>query len=504
MNSQWVRLCAAVTLTATAMLRFTPSIAQSGKSCSYEAINGSCNLTIDRLNAVAPPTIYVRHGKTVTVVVSSSLPFEHLTMDLKASAAQVPQDQLANGFTALTTVLGGLTILETSAGPAARVAGAPAPAPGSAHDILDRQSKMEAEAEHAIGEKNGVLTIWATSVLTPINNFFQPLTSAAVAPRQPPPDWNSLKGPFDTGAEALTSLDADDFKKRLGQLDVDIADAADKKAASAGQLTIMAANQKNLQTALERFTTLKQKLTALKEIVDGPLVPGPNSFVISDLQSNDQNNIVQTWDLNAANSLATVAGKVKQDKYPDKITAALSGLTDVPAKQVVAEFKIQFMNAPRFEISSGLLVPIKPYHAYSVGLSLASATTPPGATPSCPPNDCAVVQQTLTNAVVPEVSVNFPLMEFTPHKQRLAIMASVAAGYNTATTSAAFGFGPSVAWRSLVISPLAVASRDQELTGGYVLGQSAGTATTPMTTNVWTFNPSIGISLRIPLGGASK
>jgi hypothetical protein len=56
------------------------------------------------------------------------------------------------------------------------------------------------------------------------------------------------------------------------------------------------------------------------------------------------------------------------------------------------------------------------------------------------------VEQTLTNAIVPDVSVNSLIgRELVAQKQRLGMMASVAAGYNTANTSAAFGVGPSIA-----------------------------------------------------------
>jgi len=99
-----------------------------------------------------------------------------------------------------------------------------------------------------------------------------------------------------------------------------------------------------------------------------------------------------------------------------------------------------------FGLISGLIVPFKPYHTYIVGLSQASATAPTGPTPNCPPNDCPVVEQTLTNAIVPDVSVNSLIgRELVAQKQRLGMMASVAAGYNTANTSAAFGVGPSIA-----------------------------------------------------------
>ncbi len=83
-------------------------------------------------------------------------------------------------------------------------------------------------------------------------------------------------------------------------------------------------------------------------------------------------------------------------------------------------------------------------------------------------------------------------------------MWTIVAGYNTATTSAALGTGLSFSYRSMVFSLVPIVDQEQHLTGGYQVNQSAGTATTPTTTNSWKVNPSIGISLRVPLSGGSQ
>lgn len=516
MKRQWMRICSPLVLTQLATLATSLAYAQT---CSYTAINGNCTLPLNRTAPVAPPTIYVQHGHTVTVTVPNPLPFEHLTMDLKSATEQVPQDQFTNGFPALTAGLGGFAIAHLAAPAVGLLEGADlhcpdqaAPRPLSGQQILDCQHYLASTAKAAIDDgpdaSHPSLAQWATGALKKIHDLFKPVppNSAAELPTTPAL-WADWKNQFDSGSvNAFNTFDADDFTSRLGLLDVDIAEAADRKSASVRELATITAQQKTLQTALGTLTTLKQKMTALKAAVDGlEAEAGPLSFPIPDPQPTDKNNFLETWDLNASNKLIKIAGLIKADKYLDKTAAAVSTLTDVPTKSAVVEFKIQFMNAPRFEISGGVLVPFKPYHTFTVGITQGNATTPPGTTPNCPPNNCPVVERTLTNAIVPDVSVNFLLgRELVAQKQRLAFMATIAAGYNTATTSAAFGFGPSIAWRSIVFSPLIAVSRDQQLTGGYVLGQSAGTATTPMTTNVWTFNPSIGVSLRVPLGGGSK
>src|SRR3989442_1232316 len=46
--------------------------------CSYTATNGSCRVTISRVNPVTPPSIYVKRGCSVTVSVSDPSPLEDL------------------------------------------------------------------------------------------------------------------------------------------------------------------------------------------------------------------------------------------------------------------------------------------------------------------------------------------------------------------------------------------------------------------------------------------
>lgn len=518
-------------MTAPIVLSCVSALA-SGQSttCAYSAVNGNCALTLDRQNPIAPPTIYVRHGSQVTVTVTKQLPFEHLSMDLKAAAEQVPVDQFANAFQSITGVLGSLEVVSTRPAAAAAVAGAPCPQPVSAANILACQTDVAKQLETAlkVNEKSSKDTTnfatWIYARLCWIRTLFNSLPSSAVTPNavpavcddlpstepvEPMPTTSSVlndwQKKFDKGREVLEQFPPDEVKKKIDALDVEIADAKKAGTITAGELVAINANQQTLHAALDTGTSYKQKIVDLRTRVAALTSDGDStSFTISDLAANDKNHIVQTWDLDSSNKLGRIAGLVKAEKYGDKISTLMGSLTDAPTKQTVVEFQIEFIAESRLEISAGILVPFRQYHSFSV-VSPHSVATGSGTCSSTTLASCPVVQQSLTTAIIPDVSFNILLGHgFVVHHQRAAWMFTIAAGYNPSTTTAAFGIGPSFAYRSLVFSPLAVIDRDVKLTGGYQVDQSAGTASAPTTTNVWRVSPSFGISLRVPLGGGSK
>lgn len=516
--------------TAAALCCLTAAALAQSTTCTYSAVNGNCTLTLDRQNPIAPPTIYVRHGSKVTVTVTKQLPFEHLSMDLKAAAEQVPVDQFANAFQSITGVLGSLEIVSTRPAAAIAIAGAPCPRPVSVANILACQSDVAKQLETAlkVHEKSSTdptnFATWIYARLCWIRTLFNPLPSNAVTPNtvpavcddlpstepvEPVPTASSAlhdwKKKFDKGGGVLDQFPPPEVKKKIDALDVEIADAKKAGAITAGEFVAIDANQQTLHTALDTGTSYKQKILDLKTRVEALTSDGDSaSFTISDLAANDKNHIVQTWDLDSSNKLGRIAGLVKAEKYGDKISTLMGSLTDAPTKQTVVEFKIEFIAKSHLEISAGILIPFRQYHSFSVAAPYSVATGS-GTCTSTTLASCPVVQQNLTIAVIPDVSFNFVLgHEFVVGHQRAAWMLTIAPGYNATTTTAAFGIGPSFAYRSLVFSPLAVIDRDVELTGGYQVNQSAGTATAPTTTNVWRVSPSFGISLRIPLGSSSQ
>ncbi len=534
-------------LPAVALFCLPTAVHAQAQACAYAAINGSCTLNLDRMNPVAPPTIYVRRGSHVTVLVTNPLPFEHLTVDEKSAVIQLPADQFRNEFTDITTALGGLEIIHGAAAPAAAE---PLPAqplvcpehPSTLPQFKQCQSGIATALEDALKVRTVTdppdpalnFGTWVYSRLCSVRKLFLPLQSSALTPDNPTkvcsdlrpgitplnvpkngPDMEAWKVDFTAGSDVVTNFVTAHLKgwnDKIAGLDADLADAKKARTISAGDYVTLNATQQVLHGAADTAAGYQTKMKGLIDEV-AALVPygEPNPMTINDLHPDDKNNEVQTWDLNAGNRLARIAGRVKADKYGDKITTLMGSLADVPTKQPVVEFKVEFLNEPRVEISSGLLVPFRPYHSFSEATPYSSATSSMGScsagttnAPSAPTN-CPIVQQSLTIAVVPEVSFNIRLgHELVLGRQRGAWMWTFAVGYNSATTDATFGTGLSFAYRSIVFSLLPLADRDQHLTGGYQLSQPAGTATAPTTAYSWRVNPSFGISLRVPLGGGTQ
>ena len=300
---------------------------------------------------------------------------------------------------------------------------------------------------------------------------------------------------------ALEGFGTDKFGPRLRpsirQIDSLASDANTKMS----EIFTLRGNQKSLRDAVKALgdaeDKAKPKLQALIEEVKKIEPTDPNMPMvvsIDDLHKGDRNYQVEVWSLDYTNRFTGVAKRVAGDTYVKPNPALLAGLADPPAKQSVVTVTAQFEALSRLEISTGVLVPVTPYHSYTAAQSY-SASAP-------------VVQENKIYTVVPDASFNILLHELIADRQRVAFFLTGAIGYTPATSSVAFGVGPSFSWRSVVISPLADIGRDSQLTGGYTVGGSLGSGTTPaaapQTKNFWDVKFAPGLSVRIPIGGASQ
>jgi len=508
--------------------------------------------------------VYVRYGSTVTVIVENGLPFETLTMDLKKTTEKPGVDEYQNGFTTLSTALGGLQVF------GATIIGAPPPANDQERAASEQADKDRQQAlKQACPDRSGMwshdqieacqkeissefagmdgksgykqtLKAWSTKAVCMTHPLFVPLPSDLVMPTPPQPkdppkgcsdselklQFPGLRQPLDTRPIVvvptgdLTQWKADfifgygqiqdlpvDLTSKLKALDGNLADSKGKTLRPDEYLTLNSA-ESDIHTGMEAYATLEARMKGLHDAVD-QMQPAPANvtFAITQTTAHKGNITLPVWDLNSSNKLAQIAARVKADKYPDDFTLNVSALTDVPAKQTVAEYTIQFMSTPRFEIAGGIVVPIKPYHSYSVQTTYGAAT----GGGACPPSSsissssCGTVAYTPTTTFIPAAMGSVILgHEYTRPGFRFAVLATGVAGYNTASTSAAFGGGLSLSFGSFVLSGPIMWDRTQQLTGGYQVGQSAGAATAPTTKNVWAWSPAIGISVRLPLGGSSQ
>jgi hypothetical protein len=261
-------------------------------------------------------------------------------------------------------------------------------------------------------------------------------------------------------------------------------------------MTTVRSNQQSLSTAIGVLEQDKAKLQSLKTSVAAIPDRGTDmSSAIVDLQRNDPNNQTEVWTVDFTNKLLVLA---KQLSAPTSAgsTNPLSSLTDSPVRTPVFTLTVQYQSPQRVEVSTGLMIPTKPYHSYSA----AAVATGGSVTGN-------VVQQTTTYTVVPIASVNVLIgNERVILRQRMAFFGGIAIGYNPTTTSVEFGVGPSLSWRSMVLSGFADIGRDTQLAGGFTVGEPLplNNPPKPLTATIWSVKPAFALSVRLPLGGASK
>jgi hypothetical protein len=465
------------------------------KLCSYTGLNGDCTIVIDRLSPITPPTLYARPNAKITIHVIDPSPYETLSLDWKSTTAVVPPDSFATVFSALTGNLGKFTAVATAKG---FVRGAP--------DISEEQQKLLQQIQGPL--------VTAQPALEKIQKVLEPpplgVCSTHIPDVQPwldPVSWKDqvepvLKKAIDQAAQSEADLPFATLQKKVSDLAAEIQTL---RTASEPELVTLNLNQITLTDAMNQRKNLGAHLAALLAAIDsipkrgkGPGKPDPTDNTktidptVAAFPSKERAYQNQVWVLNYVNTLAPTVKKVSVQTSSG---GSPSGQTDSQTKQPLATLTVQFQTNPRFEVSTGLMVPLTPYHSFSAAAVATNGTVTGN-----------VVQVTRTYTVVPMVSTNILVKDFIAMHERAAWFGSVAVGYNPATSSVEFGVGPSFSWRSIVISGLADIGRDTELAGGFTVGQTlpANNPPKPLTTTIWSVKPAVALSIRIPLGGTSK
>jgi len=473
-------------------------------TCSYAATNGNCKVDISRLNPVTPPTIYVKRGCSVKVSVSKPSPLEDLTLDWKSSATVIPPDTFQSAFTALSGNLGKFTAIE--------LIRAPSVGPLAAIIDLTQCEKDPANCDNAPAiTKAQERVMSAFQVSDPPKVAHDGLMSIKTA-LQPIPSFTDSNLPpwYDTSKwrtavtsqlkVAASSAKQDELDANIKLLASEVADFKKNHTdpQSVREAAVLDKNQASLNSAYESFGNSLAKLRTLETAVNaipdnGTGIAG--NAVIQDMAPRDKNYEIQTWVVNYTNKLGPTAKRVAADTLKSEDTVLLSGLADPSPKTPLVTITVQFQSPSHFEVSTGLMVPLTPFHSYGKAAVAKNGVVTDN-----------VVQETKTYTVVPTVFVNYLLREWIPNKQRSALFATGGVGYNPTSTSVEFAAGLTYSYRSLAVSFVADIGRDTKLTGGFTVGQSLGTgnAANPPTSMYWSVKPAIAISVRIPLGGSSK
>lgn len=531
MSNSLLRILAALTLLSAINLAHAQSdlchIPRAEQTtCSFTALNRSCTVTINRLHPVATPTIYMRRGSKVTVTVLHPSPFEKLSLDLKSSTAAPLPDEFAKNFSSLTGALAGFAIAVPGLAGAA-----PAAAPlTAAHEA---QKATEGAAPKEGGDTPQEIAAWQARLLKKMNtalgdttfndaakaaikeihhveiplppNACNGATDEELSPWLKPADWKKdVDGELKAALEPLDSLlkdpDSDpnnqDFDKTSGKQKslsdevTDIQMAIAKLAPQLNQPTydLLKNNQSQLTGGLGVIGQLQSQMADLDTAVLGlPDTQPQQALWFEDSQRRDNDSELQVWNLNYENRLGGIGKRVAADKYVVTGALSFSSIADQPNKQTIATVTVQYQHEPVYELSTGFIVPLRPYRSFTAAA--------PAATPLAP-----VVQETQTWTVVPAAFFNFPVWSWTADKHRMAILGTGAIGYTPATSSVALAVGPSLSFSSVVISPLADFGRDNKLVGGWTVGEALGGATAPQTSTFWDPKLSLGISVRIPIG----
>ena len=469
-------------------------------ACSYTSTNGNCLLTINRNNPVAPPTIFVRSGKSVTVCVNDPSPVEDLTLDWKSSATVVPPDTFQNLFQSLSGNFGKFT------GVVQIQKAQPAGAQKTLNETIDLS---RCESDNAGCDNASDISAGQQRVMASLD-----------IPGQASEGLRDFKEALQPPPGALEAADQAWREKVAKELDVKVPTAAelDREVALLASEVLayrnnnptdqtnankLDSNQSALASAVSAFeksgdavTIVLAKLAALKAAllsIDQNAIGLAGNAVIEGTNYGDKNYQTQTWILNSTNKLSVVVKRVAGDKLKSEGEVLLAGLGDAPPKQPLVSITVQFQSPSILEFSTGLIVPTVAYHSYSKASVAQNGVVTDN-----------VVQETKTFTVVPAAFVNVRIYEWV--RQRSAIFFTSAVGFNPVTNTVEFGEGLTYSYRSIAISALADIGRDTKLGGGFTVGQSLGLskAANPITSTYWAVKPSLAISVRIPLGGSGS
>jgi hypothetical protein len=176
------------------------------------------------------------------------------------------------------------------------------------------------------------------------------------------------------------------------------------------------------------------------------------------------------------------------------VANSIASVPSTGQKRTILTITVNYADS-RIETSAGVMVSALPSRSFA---ATPSYSGPP------PTVSNIVVQETDTRPlIVPFAAVHVRLGSdwLWPDKRRGAIYGTVLVGVNPNTTTADLGAGFSLAWRSLVLSPVAHFAHDVRLTDGFTNGESLGTSFTGSvpTQQFWTTSFGFGIGIRVPL-----
>lgn len=507
-------------------------------TCSFTSINGSCQVKVDRANAITVPAIYMKPGSTLTMLVYNATPLETLTLDLSSYTSALRPDVFQTIFNSLTPNASKAT------GTSREGAGVAGPPPAVSVQSVETQAVQTLYQQNTdIDEVDASLVLaqvaLATRGMTSQSCFLSPETTTDQFPNPwfRTEEWKSVMKTRLASASAGTAKTKAQLKQDADTVQAQVLSVGALIAAwnlytnpnNTGYGTLSPTDQKSLdhanlilKTLQAQQTDLYAKITARND--DGnkfgetarlndlstaiasiktsgaPHKPGdPNptaSFVVNNPKGIKAFNVSGAWALNFTNVLSGIVTQISQATYTEASAQVASSYTQLtaPTKTQVITLTVQSTNKEWIEASAGFVVPWRAYHSYGAAAQASNGSVTGN-----------VVQVKLTHTVVPAAFVNVNLWEIPSRHGSFAIFLSPFVGYNGSTSAVETGIGPTISWKSLAINLTADYASDTYLAGGFSVGQSLGVSNpaSPLTTNAYSWRFAPGISIRIPLGGSS-
>jgi len=479
-NSRQIAFWALVVITL-----FFP-LSAKGTECSLAKTNRDCSLIINRANPVAPPTVQMYSGQTLTVVIENPLPFERYFLDFTTGQATLTPDVTSS------IIQGMLPSLQKPVGVQAQAVGADC----SSADFTTVGWPAAGSVTAKLGEFQGCFSYLATKAIKAYQDL-EPLVApdslTSSAPSPEPAYFIAKRQPILDEIQAYVTSETV-ISSKISQM------AQDKQYQAAGHgpdevaITQLGDSQKIIDAIAADLLGYSQRLTDLGATGYRTGVHDCGGTPCVSIDSRrDTDQIYQrmvtrtvTYSLDALNLVSYSQEAAPNPTNKKALATVVINFADRPNGKVLG---LPF-TALRWEASAGVFFSMLPNRSFSVAPVYTGTTI----------TDNTVKENAQRPTPVPFAAANYRLTDDLPGHWKSNIYWTGAVGVNPNTTTADFATGLSFAWRALMVSGLCHFGHDVHLTQGFTNNEDLGptfTGTVP-THSYWTANFAIGVSVRIP------
>ncbi len=459
---------------------------ENQSACSVSKTNRSCELVIDRSNPVAPPTIQLYSGETLTVVVKKTRNYERYFLDLQTGQATVAPDVTSSIVQGLFASFAKLQ--EFVRGPAAHAVPV-----ATCSDMTNvNWPAASVLVASTIPTFQGCLSLMDRDAVA----AYQALEPYAI------PD--SLTPGGGLGPSELSQRDAQN-------LDAIIQKFLGPESAFSAKISTLATNRKDKpedQAALDQLANLQkladgvatdllgydQRVQDLTTFDNGSTdctnPTGHKCVTISAIQDDPtiyQQTVTRTatYALNVLNLVANTREAIPAASNKKCVATVIVNYADRPNK-----FPGWPFTALRLEASAGVFFSALPNRSFVVAPIYTGTVV----------TDNKVQEKIVLPTPIPFAAANYRLTDDLPGRWKSNVYWTAAIGINPNTTTADFATGFSYAWRALMLSALCHFGHDTHLTQGFTNKQDLGPSFSGSlpTTTFWRGAIAFGVSVRVP------